>query len=385
MMVLMLIVADEQIWGVPDVFKRFGDVRVLSSDAIRKTVLKDAAVLIVRSVTRVDERLLGGTPVRFVGSATSGTDHVDLAWLESNGIRFADAAGCNALPVVQYVLAALLVLAERRAFELSTKTLGIVGAGRIGSGVARWARSLGMSVLLNDPPLARRGGPGYVSFSDLADRADIVTIHVPLTRAGEDQTAGMVDGAWLERLRSGVVFVNTSRGEVVDESALAGFIKSGRSGGAVLDVWRREPAIDPRLLGLVDIATPHVAGYSRDAARRASLAVNDALGQWAGVPTGRYKDECPARRDLIEVRPEPTGVFQKDICNAVATACDVASIDRALRKEVASGPPGSGFERLRKTCRAREEFDRYRVRVASSTGDAGKFLSFLGFRVSAGS
>lgn len=378
MMVCMRIVADEQIWGVPDVFEEIGDVRVLPSDAIRKTVLRDAEALIVRSVTPVDERLLDGTPVRFVGSATSGTDHVDLSWLESAGIRFADAAGCNAQPVSEYVLAALLEVAHRRSFDLASKTLGIVGVGHIGTRVAAWATALGMRVLLCDPPRDRLEGRGFVTLLDIAREAEIVTVHVPLTHKGEDRTAGMVDADWLGQLRSGLVLVNTSRGEVVDEGALAAHIDSGRCGGAVLDVWRNEPAIDPSLLDRVDIGTPHIAGYSMDASRRATRTIRDALEQWTGIEIGAGDVETDVDEDLLEIQSKLGGTQQSDIRRIVWEAFDVRAADQSFRAAI-DAEPAAGFERLRRGYRGRREFRHYRVRHASPESCIHNFLSHMGF------
>ena len=211
---------DEQIADRAD-FARWGDVRPFSGRAIDSTQLRRADVLIVRSVTRVDSDLLAGTSVRFVGSLTTGVDHVDVEYLRSTGIAFATAAGFNAKPVAEYVLACLFLIASDRGVSPDSLTLGVVGAGRIGRRLGRWAERLGLRVLYNDPPLERAGGPGpWATVAEVLAESDVISVHTPLKHGGPFPTAKLVGADWLERMKRDATLINTSRGGVCDESSI---------------------------------------------------------------------------------------------------------------------------------------------------------------------
>ena len=239
--------------------------------------------LVVRSTIRVDEDLLAGSPVEFVGSATIGTDHVDLAHLARAGIAFAAAPGSSADSVAQFTVALLAIAACRRDQRLSGATLAVVGCGAIGSRVARAAERLGMTVLRHDPPLAEAGGRGFVDREALAE-ADYLSLHVPLESTGPHPTRRLVDDRFLAGLRKRPVLINTSRGEVVDEEALARALDTGGLGGAVLDVFVGEPRPDPLLLRRISIASPHVAGRSLEGLAANTRVVARALARHFGAP-----------------------------------------------------------------------------------------------------
>ena len=261
----MNIVADENIPYVAEAFRKLGDVFTYPGRRIDSRAVKDAGILLVRSITKVDEHLLHGSGVRLVATATIGYDHIDLDYLRSEGIELASAAGCNASSVAEYVVAALLILARRHKFSLSGKTIGVVGVGNVGSRVVEKARILGMDVLQNDPPLERKTGKACFRILDeLLARSDILTLHVPLTREGQDATYHMADEALFRKMKNGSFLINTSRGAVVDNTHLVTALKQKRLEGAVLDVWEREPEINEGLLRAVDIGTSHIAGYSLD-------------------------------------------------------------------------------------------------------------------------
>jgi len=402
----MLIMIDEAIPAAPGLFAPFGEVRTFEGRSLQAADLADADALIVRSVTRVDAALLAGSPVRFVGTATSGTDHVDEAWLAGQGIHFAAAPGCNARPVAEYVLTAILWLARHRRFDPRTRSLGVVGVGHTGSLVARWARALGMEVLLCDPPLQDAGrnssllllsgdrpapvapqstpsrepgvplqpstmppSPEWLSPSQLLARADIITLHVPLTDAGPYATREMVNADWLAAMRPGAMLINTARGEVVSEPAVIEARRSDRLSGLVIDVWATEPAINEALVEVCDIATPHVAGYSIEARRRAVSAIFDALAAWTGTPPptasravlgpdpnradpDRGRDQqrvgSAVRTDEVseafiseKVRTaDPT--LLSALLEPLETACPLSNIDARLRSAAADPFPFAG-------------------------------------------
>jgi len=398
----MLIVVDEEIADARTIFGRFGEVRLAAGRGLAAADVADADALIVRSVTRVDASLLAGSRVRFVGTATSGADHIDTAWLAASGITFADAAGCNSVAVAEYVFTAIFVLARRLGFDPRCRTLGIVGVGRIGSIVARWGEALGMRVLKCDPPLRRQAPTGrcdYVDLPRLAAEADIVTLHVPLTRHASDATCGMVDEAWLGLLRDNAVLINTSRGEVVHEDALLAAIESRRIGPVVLDVWCREPDINGGLASRATLATPHIAGYSVESRRRAVRMIADALG--------RFASQCPPNRAGFReagVGPErealqhragfcEAGAAHEPIATAVsvqepwwiaaaeimATACNIESADLDLRTALRSQRAARGFDDIRRRFSARQEWGAYRLVQPVAPPAAASFLRAVGF------
>ncbi|MFC1783155.1 4-phosphoerythronate dehydrogenase [Planctomycetota bacterium] len=273
----MKIVADENIAYVKDIFAPLGLIECIPGRPMTCGALKEADVLLVRSVTRVDADLLEGSAVRFVGTCTIGTDHIDLDYLKKRGIAFADAVGSNANSVAEYVLTAILVLARQKGWDLNGKTLGIIGVGNIGSIIEKKAPALGLKVLPNDPPLHRKtADPRFVSL-DQALQADIISLHVPLTASGPDPTFHLLNENNLPRLKPHTVLINTSRGPVVDNNALKNCLTARTIGPTVLDVWENEPNIDQQLLDLVAIGTAHVAGYSLDGKANGAAMLHAAV------------------------------------------------------------------------------------------------------------
>ncbi len=258
----MKFVVDKNIPLVEKAFSTLGEVTMIETGEFTSEVVRHADVLVVRSETKVNASLLNDSSVKFVGTATIGTDHIDLEYLASRGITFASAPGCNSNSVKEYIVAALLHLAASNGFSLKGKTIGVVGVGNVGSKVVRAAEALGMDVLQNDPPRARaEGNPIFLPLDDLMS-ADIITLHVPLTKNGEDATYHLFDEQRIGKLKKGVIFINTSRGGVVDTASLKRAIRQKHIAFSVIDVWENEPKIDSDLLSLVTIGTPHIAGYS---------------------------------------------------------------------------------------------------------------------------
>lgn len=261
----MLIVADENLPCVAEAFGKLGEVRLVPGRRMSPAEVREAELLCVRAVTRVNAALLEGSRVRWVGTATIGTDHVDLDYLKERGIAFADAQGCNANAVSEWVLASLFYLAGRKGAKLEGMTIGVVGVGNVGRRVVGKCAALGLRVLANDPPRARVEGPeGFVDLETLLPEADVVTLHVPLNRKGADRTLGLFDAARLATLKPGAWLFNSSRGGIVDEVALKAALRSGQVGAAAIDTWSNEPEIDVELAELAEVATPHVAGHSAE-------------------------------------------------------------------------------------------------------------------------
>ncbi len=255
----------------------YAQVRFLSDSQMTPRALQEARALLIRTRTCCNAQTLAASAVEFVGSATIGTDHIDIPYCTGRGIEVANAPGCNAGAVMQYVFTALAALAQRRQVNLKAPVLGIIGVGHVGGRVADLARLMGFDVLLNDPPREEKEGPdGFCPLPRLLAQSDIVTLHVPLTPL----TRAMADDAFFAQLRDGACFINTSRGAVVDEAALRH--AAGRLGPIVLDVWNHEPQIDPQTVAVTALATEHIAGYSLEGKRNASQTVVRALARHFG-------------------------------------------------------------------------------------------------------
>lgn len=247
-------------------------------------LVKNADALVIRTRTRCDEHLLGGSGVRLVATATIGTDQIDREWCEKNGITVRNAPGCNAPGVAQYVWSSLL----RLGFDPRRDTLGIVGCGNVGSIVRDWGIRLGAKILVSDPPkesLLRPGegsGIEYVGLDELLRRSDAVTLHTPLTRSGRWPTYHLIGERELQLIGDGRIFVNAARGPVTDFKALKPHIVSGRLRG-VIDTWEGEPEVDRELLDAVSYGTFHIAGYSREGKERATRMVLESVADVLGI------------------------------------------------------------------------------------------------------
>lgn len=242
--------------------------------------VRDADAMIVRTRTRCDERLLGGSRVRFIATATIGYDHIDTEYLQRAGIGWTNCPGCNAASVAQYVRSSLLLIGRHFGLPLCSATIGIVGCGHVGSRVAAVARGLGMRVLVCDPPL---GHDGFVPLGVIEREADVITFHVPLTRTGPHATHHLADEAFFGRLARRPFIINSSRGAVVDNGALRRALAEGTVRQAVVDTWENEPDIDRELLDSVFIGTPHIAGYSADGKVNADNMSIAALCRFFGL------------------------------------------------------------------------------------------------------
>lgn len=266
-------------------------VRYLAAGDITPEAAADCDAMIIRTRTRCDRELLGRSRCRLIATATIGTDHIDIPWCESHGITVASAPGCNAPAVAQYVFASLMRVIIK---PIGSHTIGIVGVGHVGSTVERWARALDMKVLRHDPPRRRaEGGGDWATLDEIAEKADIITFHTPLTLDGEDATHHMADGTFFRKLRRAPIIINSARGAVVDTQALVAALDEGLVSRAIIDCWEGEPDIPRDLLGRAAIATPHIAGYSAAGKIRASQAAADAVTTFFHLPRVHLNAPCP--------------------------------------------------------------------------------------------
>lgn len=380
----MRIIVDENIPSAIEVFGQLADLIVLPGRTITAKEVKTADALIIRSVTKVNEKLLADSPVKFVGTATIGFDHIDIDYLRSREIQFTSAAGSNANAVAEYVVAALFETAGAAGKDLERSSIAIVGVGHVGSQVLKKAEALGMRIFLNDPPKFREtGDPRFLPLVDALREADFVTLHVPLEKKGPDATYHLANWNFFSAMKPGAVFLNTSRGDVVEEEALMRAQAAGKIARAVLDVWHGEPLIDPDLVEKTFLATAHIAGYSAEGKITATAMIYDAFCQWLNRRVlVAWNDMLPAPQvsqiDLTGLQGDDETLLRP----AIRQVYDIRMDDQALRRSMNSGEKrGVEFDLLRDKYPLRREFTATRVIVPNERPSLNRKASGLGFRV----
>jgi len=378
------IIADENIPFVQDAFGSLGKIKLVQGRAIDPSTIKDTQVLLVRSVTRVNRELLENSPIQFVGTATAGLDHIDLEYLQARGIAIASAQGGNANSAAEYVITALLILAQRQGLTISRKSIGIVGVGNIGRLVKAKAEALGMAVVLNDPPLAQETGDKRYRPLEEALDCDVVTLHVPLTHEGPFRTYHLFNHPNLANLKPSTIFINTSRGEVVETQALLSRLQKKPQGATVLDVWESEPDISWELFRLVSLGTPHIAGYSLDGKAQGMFLIYQALCQHLGLkPTWSPSDSLPAPA-LPKTSIDPKGNSSEQILCDLATRIYNLEADHTRMGQLLQIPPEKRpleFDRLRKQYPVRREFHNTKVILVNVRAELQQKITGLGFKV----
>ncbi|WP_086871008.1 4-phosphoerythronate dehydrogenase PdxB [Kosakonia pseudosacchari] len=370
----MKILVDENMPYARDLFSRLGEVKAVPGRPIPVAELADADALMVRSVTKVNEGLLQGTGIKFVGTATAGTDHVDEAFLRQAGIAFSAAPGCNAIAVVEYVFSSLLMLAERDGFALQDRTVGIVGVGNVGGRLQARLEAFGVRTLLCDPPRADRGDDGdFRSLDELVREADVLTFHTPLFKDGPYKTLHLADDALLSRLKPGTILINACRGPVVDNAALLQRLQAGQALSVVLDVWEPEPDLNVDLLNLVDIGTAHIAGYTLEGKARGTTQVFEAFSDFLGKRQQVALDTLLPAPEFGRITLHGA-LDQSTLKRLVHLVYDVRRDDALLRK--VAGTPGE-FDKLRKNYLERREWSSLYVQCDDAS--AAALLQKLGF------
>ena len=309
----MKIVADKHIPFLEGVFEPYAEVVYIDGRSITHDDIVDADAMIIRTRTRCNAELLDNTRVRIIATATIGTDHIDLPYCSERGIEVHNAEGCNAGGVMQYVFSAIYGVAARKSIKIDNMTIGIVGVGHVGSKVEAMARYLGLDVLLCDPPRAEKEGPeAFCSLDYLLANSHVVTMHVPL----DETTRKMADEEFFRMMQPGAIFINASRGEVVDDDALVQAIP--KLGAVVIDTWNNEPDVNADLIEMVDIATPHIAGYSYQGKQNGTASAVQSVARRFGIeplydfyPEEDLPDHNPILLDLKDkTQGERAAVFQ---------------------------------------------------------------------------
>jgi len=379
----MKIVMDKNVLLGKETFSLIGEVLSVPGRAITSEVVKEADILVVRSVTKVNEQLLKNSNIKFVGSATAGIDHVDTGYLESEGIGFSSAPGSNSNSVAEYVIASLLLLDRKGKISLPEMSLGVVGVGNVGSKVVKKAQGLGIKVLQNDPPRFRESKDSvFLELDELMD-CDVITLHVPLSFSGVDKTLDLFDERRIHKMKEGSVLVNTSRGKVVDRLALKSALKKERLSGAILDVWAEEPDIDKELLELVDIGTSHIAGYSYDGKVKGTRMVFDAICEFFSIDKEWKVELPPPAVSYIEKIVNENDNFAEIISDIVFDVYDIEKDDKNLRKilNLEGQEKRKFFDSLSANYHVRREFFNTRLKLDTKDERLKKGFRALGFDV----
>lgn len=377
----MKIIVDENIEFGIEAFQQFGEVTLSHGRKITNEMLKDVDVLIVRSITNVNEELLKKTPVKFVGTTTIGTDHLDIDYLKSQKIHFASAPGCNSYAVTEYVLSAVVKIAHEKKINLTDKTLGVVGYGNTGKKITKFANVLGIKTYVNDPPLQREGYEYNFCSLDEALNCDIITFHVPLNKEGVDKTFHLLDEQRIDELKPGTMLINTSRGGVVDNLALLKRLQNKNDLDVVLDVWENEPRINSELLKKVFIGTPHIAGYSYEGKVNGTTMIYNSFCEFLN----KEKIWKPVLKavDSNKIIPDKSPSITELLYQITKKIYNISEDSTALKNlaDLHQDEFGSHFDQLRKNYKLRREFNNYLVSSKNLSSEQTVILQSLRFNL----
>ena len=374
----MKIIIDDKIPYIRGAFEDVAEVIYLPGSKTTAEIAKNADAIVTRTRTICNEKLLAGSSVKFIATATIGYDHIDTDYCDAAGIKWTNAPGCNSKSVEQYIASALMVLAETKKLKLKDLCIGIVGVGNVGSKVAKICEIFGMKVLLNDPPRERAEGPDkFVSLETIKNEADIISLHVPLNIKGEDATFHMGNESFFSALKKKPVLINSCRGEVIKTDAVKKALKTKQLSSFVCDCWENEPDLDLELLEMTEIATPHIAGYSKDGKAKGTSMSVQAISDFFGLGLNNWQPsgvELPTN-PIIEIDGE--GMNEQEVFSkAILHTYDIRHDDKLLRLSP------EHFEQQRGDYPTRREFPAFIVRTQRVEEKTLEKLELLGFNVS---
>lgn len=371
----MKIIIDDKIPYIRGAFEDVAEVIYLPGSKTTAEIVRDADAIVTRTRTICNEKLLAGSSVKFIATATIGYDHIDTDYCDAAGIKWTNAPGCNSKSVEQYIASTLMVLAETKKLQLKDLCIGIVGVGNVGSKVAKICEIFGMKVLLNDPPRERAEGPEkFVSLETVKNEADIISLHVPLNTKGEDATFHMGDESFFSALKKKPVLINSCRGEVIKTDAVKKALKTKQISAFVCDCWENEPDLDLELLGMTEIATPHIAGYSKDGKAKGTSMSVQAISDFFGLGLNNWQPsgvELPTN-PIIEVDGEEMSE-QEIFSKAILHTYDIRHDDKLLRLSP------EHFEQQRGDYPTRREFPAFTIRTQRVEEKTLEKLKQIGF------
>ena len=373
---MLNILIDENILLAKQVFSHLGRVKLINGRNITNRTLGNTDILIVRSITNVNEKLLKNSKVMFVGSATIGSEHIEKDYLKKNKIYFCNAPGSNSYSVAEYVITALLSLSVKYNFRLSDKSIGIVGHGNIGKKVDTFCRAFDMDILLNYPPLKKlTANQQYFPLRNILN-TDIISLHVPLNKQGRYKTHHLLNKNNLKRIKQNSLIINTSRGSVINNDDLLETLKSKKL-ISVLDVWENEQKINKVLLNRVDIGTAHIAGYSTDGKLNGTRQIYSELCKYLNEKNVWQLNETNRKNKIIKFKEEST--LEESIYNIIKKVYDINYDNTLLKKSLAS--KNNIFDKLRKNYRERKEFNNYKILINRKFKNEINILKKLRFNI----
>jgi erythronate-4-phosphate dehydrogenase len=373
----MKIIIDDKIPYIKGAFEKVAEVVYLPGNKTTPEIVKDADAIITRTRTICNKQLLEGSDVKFIATATIGFDHIDTDYCDKAGIQWTNAPGCNAESVNQYIASALFSWSLKNRTELAGKTIGIVGVGQVGSRVAKTCETIGMKVLLNDPPRERaEGSEKFVSLKTIQQEADIITFHVPLNMTGEDATFHLANVEFLAGLKKKALLINSCRGEVFDTEAVKQTRKSELISGLVIDCWENEPDLDLELLKMADLGTPHIAGYSKDGKAKGTMMSIQAVSRFFNLGLDDWKPSGvePPENPVIRINGNQRREYSI-LAEVILSTYDIENDDNELRRDT------SLFEKLRSDYPVRREFDSFTVGAENVKEETLERLRKLGFGI----
>lgn len=373
----MNIFYDENMPFAEEFFSSLGKTVSFSGRELTSDKVLEADVLLVRSITQVNEKLLSSNEaIRFVGTATIGVDHIDQNYLSSKNVSFSSAPGCNAISVAEYVISSLVVMAERYLLDIFSMTVGIVGAGNTGTRLSEKLSALGIAYKLCDPLLEKTSDKRHFSSLEETLSCDIISLHVPLTHNCEDATFHLLNEHRLFKLSTEQILINACRGEVIDNQALLNMKVKGLGPKLVLDVWENEPNVLEALIEHTDISTAHIAGYSLEGKARGTEMLYQALCKELNIVPELSLEMFLPKAHINEVKIN--SYFSKNLLNPIVKMVyDVRRDDALFRQQLTT----KGFDFIRKTYPARREFSAVKVSLTKSevTPDDNHAVYQLGF------
>lgn len=373
----MKIVIDNKIPYIKGAFEKVAEVLYLPGAQTTPEIVKDADAIITRTRTICNEELLKGSKVKFIATATIGFDHIDTEYCKQAGIKWTNAPGCNAESVNQYIASALFSWSLRKRIDLTGLTIGIIGVGNVGSRVAKTCETLGMKVLLNDPPRERmESSEKFVSLKTIQNEADIITFHVPLNLKGRDATFHMVNEKFLQNLTKKPLIINSCRGEVNSTEDVINALEAGDIKGYIADCWEHEPNLDLELLNLAELGTPHIAGYSKDGKANGTKMSVQAVSRFFGLGIDHWEPtgvELP-QNSILEIDGNQRREYSI-LAEAILSTYDIETDDENLRDSPQL------FEKLRGDYPVRREFNSYTVKAKNIEKETIKKMEKLGFKI----
>ena len=368
----MKIVADNTVPYLKGIAEPIADVTYLTSKEFTPEQIHNADALIVRSIDKCTRELLEGSQVKLITSATIGFDHIDTQYCEEAGITWKNSPGCNAVSVAQYILAGLIILSLVRKEKLQGKTIGIIGVGHVGKEVQKLCTAFGLNVLLNDPPRAEiEGQKEFVSLDTIAEQADIITFHTPLTKTGRYATFHLAGKDFFSKLKKNPWFINASRGAVHDTEALLQAYQTGKISEMIIDCWENDPTINLEILSHTKIATHHIAGFSADGKANGTRMCLEHIESFFHLRFDKIKNVVPPALEnpIIDLDK----FTENRIEQAVLKSFNPLYVDKMLRENPTK------FEWYRNNYQHPREFSAYTI--IHATMEEAQVLQQLGFNV----